>query len=62
MRITSNTSFELPMSVTSPVSIHPYFKVHPGKLDASKTLLPRFIEKTAREERISITSLRAMMM
>jgi hypothetical protein len=28
------------------VSIHPYFKVHPGKLDAAKALLPAFVEKT----------------
>jgi quinol monooxygenase YgiN len=31
------------------VSIHPYFKVHPGKLDAAKALLPQFIEKTQAE-------------
>jgi hypothetical protein len=31
------------------VSIHPYFKVHPGKLDAVKALLPVFIRKTATE-------------
>lgn len=32
------------------VSLHPYFKVHPGKLDAVKAALPRFIEKTATEK------------
>ena len=32
------------------VSLHPYFKVHPGKLDALKTMLPRFVEKTATEK------------
>jgi quinol monooxygenase YgiN len=32
-----------------PVSIHPYFKVHPGKLDAARALLPKFIAKTAAE-------------
>lgn len=32
------------------VSIHPYFKIHPGKLDAVKALLPAFIRKTATEK------------
>jgi quinol monooxygenase YgiN len=32
------------------VSLHPYFKVHAGKLDAVKAVLPRLMEKTAREE------------
>jgi hypothetical protein len=31
------------------VSIHPYFKVHPGKLDAASALYPRFVEKTKTE-------------
>ena len=31
------------------VSLHPYFKVHPGKLDAVKAGFPRFVEKTANE-------------
>lgn len=31
------------------VSLHPYFKVHPGKLDAIKAMLPQFVEKTATE-------------
>jgi quinol monooxygenase YgiN len=35
---------------TSPVSIHPYFKAHPGKFDQIKALLPTFVEKTATEE------------
>lgn len=40
------------MSVPSNfVSIHPYFKAHPGKLEAIKAALPAFIEKTATEER-----------
>jgi len=30
----------------TPVSIHPYFKVHPGKLESFKALLPRFEETT----------------
>ena len=36
----------------SPVSIHPYFKAHPGKLDAVKGLLPTFVEKTASEAKV----------
>lgn len=40
------------MSVPSNfVSIHPYFKAHPGKLEAIKAAFPAFIEKTATEER-----------
>ena len=31
------------------VSIHPYFKVHDGKLESFKQLLPRFVERTATE-------------
>lgn len=31
------------------VSLHPYFKVHPGKLEAVKAGFPRFVEKTAAE-------------
>ena len=31
------------------VSIHPYFKVNPGKLEAVRALLPGFIERTATE-------------
>jgi quinol monooxygenase YgiN len=31
------------------VSLHPYFKVHPGKLDAVKAAFPRFVKKTAAE-------------
>src|SRR5215469_7356431 len=31
------------------VSLHPYFKVHPGKLDAINSMLPQFVEKTATE-------------
>ncbi|MDB6172091.1 MAG: hypothetical protein JWL59_1402 [Chthoniobacteraceae bacterium] len=37
----------LPSSV---VSIHPYFKAHPGKMAAIKELLSAFIEKTATED------------
>jgi quinol monooxygenase YgiN len=32
------------------VSLHPYFKAHPGKLDAVKSVLRQFVEKTATEE------------
>ncbi len=31
------------------VSIHPYFKIHPGKAEEVKAALPAFIQKTARE-------------
>jgi quinol monooxygenase YgiN len=31
------------------VSIHPYFKVHPGKMEAAQALIPRFVEKTKTE-------------
>lgn len=33
------------------VSLHPYFRVHPGKMEAFKAGLPAFVEKTAREEK-----------
>lgn len=33
------------------VSIHPYFKVHPGKLVEFKAALPAFIAKTQSEEK-----------
>jgi quinol monooxygenase YgiN len=32
------------------VSLHPYFKVHPGKVEAVKASLPRFAQKTATEQ------------
>ncbi len=31
------------------VSIHPYFTVHPGQLDAARALLRTFVEKTQSE-------------
>jgi quinol monooxygenase YgiN len=34
---------------TPAVSIHPYFKIHPGKLAEAKTILPEFITRTATE-------------
>jgi quinol monooxygenase YgiN len=33
------------------VSLHPYFKVHPGKLEQFKASLPAFVEKTGSEEK-----------
>jgi quinol monooxygenase YgiN len=33
------------------VSLHPYFKVHSGKLEAFKASLPAFVEKTRNEEK-----------
>lgn len=33
------------------VSLHPYFKVHAGKLDAFKASLPDFVAKTAMREK-----------
>jgi quinol monooxygenase YgiN len=33
------------------VSIHPYFKVHPGKLETAKAGLPRFVENTSLEKK-----------
>jgi len=39
-----------PMSSTSKlVSIHPYFRPHPGNLDAFKALAHRFVEQTSSE-------------
>ncbi|PYL09798.1 MAG: hypothetical protein DME33_03045 [Verrucomicrobia bacterium] len=32
------------------VSLHPYFRVHPGKIEAAKSVFPQFIEKTANEK------------
>jgi len=34
----------------SVVSLHPYFTVHPGKLDAFRALFDHFIERTSSEE------------
>ena len=34
-------------ALTNFVSLHPYFRVHPGKIDSIKAMLPRFVEKTA---------------
>jgi quinol monooxygenase YgiN len=32
------------------VSLHPYFKVHPGQLEGAKAVLRRFVERTATEK------------
>ena len=34
------------------VSLHPYFKVRPGQLDAAVALLREFVAKTASEEKM----------
>jgi FAD/FMN-containing dehydrogenase len=39
------------MSSTPVVSIHPYFKIHPGKLEACKALLAACVERTRSEEK-----------
>jgi len=39
------------VAMSNIVSIHPYFKVHEGKLSDFKDLLPRFIGATATEEK-----------
>jgi hypothetical protein len=31
------------------VSLHPYFKAHPGKVEAAKAIFSRFVDKTATE-------------
>lgn len=38
-------------SLSAFVSLHPYFKVHVGKLETFKTALPAFLKKTAGEEK-----------
>ena len=37
------------MNTSNIVSIHPYFKVHPGKLAEFKAAMPAFVEKTKGE-------------
>jgi len=32
-----------------PVSIHPYFKVHAGQMEAARALLPKFVATTTTE-------------
>jgi quinol monooxygenase YgiN len=38
-------------SISNFVTLHPYFKVHPGKLEAFKAGFPAFVEKTAKEDK-----------
>ncbi|MDT7813281.1 MAG: hypothetical protein QOJ42_3197 [Acidobacteriaceae bacterium] len=38
-------------AVSNFVTLHPYFKVHPGKLEAFKAGFPAFVEITAKEEK-----------
>jgi len=38
-------------STSNAVSIHPYFQIHPGKLEGVKALLSAFVEKTAAESK-----------
>lgn len=37
------------MSQNALVSIHPYFKIHSGQLEAARALLPQFVAKAATE-------------
>lgn len=37
------------MSTNSVVSIHPYFKVQPGQLEAARALLRQFVDRTSKE-------------
>jgi quinol monooxygenase YgiN len=32
------------------ISLHPYFKAYPGKIEAAKAIFSRFVEKTAMEK------------
>jgi hypothetical protein len=40
------------MKLERSVSLHPYFKVHAGKLDEAKALLREFVAKTATEAKM----------
>lgn len=37
------------MSQKALVSLHPYFKAHPGQLEAARALLPIFVQRTTSE-------------
>lgn len=37
--------------MTTPVSIHPYFRVHEGKIDAFRALFPEFVARTQGESK-----------
>jgi len=45
----ANLTSPLMSSHPNSVSIHPYFKAHPGKLEAAKALLPEFVKISATE-------------
>ena len=38
-----------PVLLRDSVSLHPYFRVQPGRLEAVRALLPEFVAKTRRE-------------
>jgi quinol monooxygenase YgiN len=38
-------------AISNFVTLHPYFKVHPGELEAFKAGLPAFVEKTKTEQK-----------
>jgi quinol monooxygenase YgiN len=42
---------ELMKPLSNFVTLHPYFKVYPGKMQAFKSAFPAFIEKTRTEEK-----------
>jgi quinol monooxygenase YgiN len=37
-------------ALTNFVSLHPYFKIHRGKIDEIKAMLPQFVAKTTTEK------------
>src|SRR5438477_5335698 len=37
--------------LSNSVSLHPYFKAHPGKLETLRSAMPAFVEKTSTEEK-----------
>jgi quinol monooxygenase YgiN len=39
-------------SIERSVSLHPYFKVRAGNMEAARALLPEFVAKTATEEKV----------
>lgn len=51
LRATARTLFAMKPRLSGFVSLHPYFKVHAGKLEAFKAALPQFVAKSAAEEK-----------
>lgn len=43
-------TIDLMSALSNFVSLHPYFRAHPGKLDVIKAMLPRFVEKIGGEK------------